>query len=107
MLAAFPEHFAGYDLVGQEDPGRTLLSYLDELLYPSTLDPPVNLPYFFHAGETSMPGRARRLTTMQLAMNSLIYSAMTDAEKMVAIKAWEAKWNAFVRAALHDTGPAA
>ncbi|XP_052798660.1 adenosine deaminase AGSA-like [Mya arenaria] len=52
MLAAFPEHFAGYDLVGQEDPGRTLLSYLDELLYPSTLDPPVNLPYFFHAGET-------------------------------------------------------
>lgn len=48
----YPEYFAGYDLVGQEDPGKPLLDYLDDLLYPSNLNSPVDLPYFFHAGET-------------------------------------------------------
>ena len=48
----YPDHFAGYDLVGQEDPGIPLIDYLDALLYPSQQDPPINLPYFFHAGET-------------------------------------------------------
>lgn len=48
----YPDHFAGYDLVGQEDPGKTLLEYLDALLYPSEQVPPIDLPYFFHAGET-------------------------------------------------------
>lgn len=52
MMQQFPEHFAGYDLVGQEDPGKTLLYYLDALRYPSLQTPPLNLPYFFHAGET-------------------------------------------------------
>ncbi|KAJ8298951.1 hypothetical protein KUTeg_023011 [Tegillarca granosa] len=52
----FPEYFAGYDLVGQEDPGKPLLDYLDDLLYPSNLQSPVDLPYFFHAGETDWEG---------------------------------------------------
>ena len=50
----YPNHFAGYDLVGQEDPGVPLLGYLDALLYPSEQTPPLDLPYFFHAGETGI-----------------------------------------------------
>ncbi|KAL4225421.1 cat eye syndrome chromosome region [Mactra antiquata] len=56
MMKQFPEHFAGYDLVGQEDPGKTLLYYLDALRYPSLQTPPLTLPYFFHAGETDWEG---------------------------------------------------
>ena len=48
----YPVHFAGYDLVGQEDPSKPLLYYLGALLYPSQQMPPADLPYFFHAGET-------------------------------------------------------
>ncbi|XP_071099548.1 adenosine deaminase AGSA-like [Haliotis cracherodii] len=46
----------GFDLIGQEGPGKPLSYYLDDLLYPSTLDPPVSVPYFFHAGETDWEG---------------------------------------------------
>lgn len=54
FMTQFPDHFAGYDLVGQEDPGKPLLDYVNELQYPSRLNPPFKLPYFFHAGETGM-----------------------------------------------------
>ena len=53
-MQKYPDHFAGYDLVGQEDPSPPLLYYLDALLYPSQTLPPDSLPYFFHAGETGM-----------------------------------------------------
>ncbi|KAL3842327.1 hypothetical protein ACJMK2_020355 [Sinanodonta woodiana] len=56
MMSQFPDHFAGYDLVGQEDPGKPLLYYIDALLYPSSHQPPIYLPYFFHAGETDWEG---------------------------------------------------
>lgn len=56
IMKQFPTHFAGYDLVGQEDPGEPLLYYLDDLLYPSQQNPPINLPYYFHAGETDWEG---------------------------------------------------
>ena len=52
----YPEHFLGFDLVGQEDPNHPLLYYLDELLYPSQQQQQQqnnSLYYFFHAGETS------------------------------------------------------
>ncbi|CAL1540502.1 unnamed protein product [Lymnaea stagnalis] len=43
-----PHFLVGYDLVGQEDPNRSLQYYLDALLYPQN-----QLPYFFHAAETN------------------------------------------------------
>jgi adenosine deaminase CECR1 len=42
----------GFDLVGQEDPYNPLVDFVDPLLYPLQQNPSVNLPYFFHAGET-------------------------------------------------------
>ncbi|RUS85083.1 hypothetical protein EGW08_007135 [Elysia chlorotica] len=52
LRGKYPEFFLGYDLVGDEVWFNSLLYYLDALLYPSTLDPPFKLPYYFHAGET-------------------------------------------------------
>ena len=54
LLSCYPNFFLGYDLVGEEPNQYPLLYYLDALLYPSRQTPPVHLPYFFHAGETSM-----------------------------------------------------
>jgi len=51
FLHKYPDLFSGYDIVGDEDKGNSLLSYIDELLYPSQNN--IDLPYFFHAGETS------------------------------------------------------
>ena len=52
MYTQDPDFMVGFDLVGQEDPLHPLLFYIDALLYPSRQNPPVHLPYFFHAGET-------------------------------------------------------
>eukprot|EP00058_Branchiostoma_floridae_P011142 XP_002596630.1 hypothetical protein BRAFLDRAFT_219059 [Branchiostoma floridae] len=58
LRAKFPSFFAGYDLVGQEDPGHPLVYFLDTLLQPGQQKPPLDLPYFFHAGETDWEGMA-------------------------------------------------
>ena len=42
----YPDWVAGFDLIGQEDGGRSLLSIIKELKG-------FHLPFFFHAGETS------------------------------------------------------
>jgi adenosine deaminase CECR1 len=49
----FPDLISGYDLVGQEDLGRTLHDLTPELLWfeESCAAAGVNIPFFFHAGE--------------------------------------------------------
>lgn len=47
----YPNFLAGFDLVGQEDPGRSLLEFV-----PSLLKLPSAINFFFHAGETNWYG---------------------------------------------------
>ncbi|KAI4205161.1 MAG: hypothetical protein LQ346_001494 [Caloplaca aetnensis] len=50
---AFPHLVAGYDVVGQEDKGRTLADLTPELFWfkKKCIEEGVNIPFFFHAGE--------------------------------------------------------
>ena len=50
LRAKFPSYLVGFDLVGREDTGHPFVYFIDDLLYPSRIG--VDLPYFFHAGET-------------------------------------------------------
>lgn len=58
--AAFPHLIAGYDLVGPEELGRPLVDILPELSWfiEECKRAGVNLPFFFHAGETLGDGTA-------------------------------------------------
>lgn len=47
----FPDFFAGFDLVGQEDLGRPLIDFIPELL-----EIPDDINFYFHAGETNWFG---------------------------------------------------
>lgn len=47
----FPEFFAGFDLVGQEDTATPLVHWVEKI---QSLDPDMN--FFFHAGETNWNG---------------------------------------------------
>ncbi|KAK3370310.1 adenosine deaminase family protein [Podospora didyma] len=51
---AWPHLLAGYDLVGPEDVGRPLADLLPELFWfrKQCAQEGVNIPFFFHAGET-------------------------------------------------------
>ncbi|GIZ42204.1 hypothetical protein CKM354_000548200 [Cercospora kikuchii] len=51
---AFPDSILGYDLVGQEDAGRPLQDLLPELFWfkKRCAEEGVDIPFFFHAGET-------------------------------------------------------
>lgn len=50
----FPHLIAGYDVVGQEDLGRSLLELLPDLLWfrDECASQGVIIPFFFHAGES-------------------------------------------------------
>lgn len=50
MKEAFPEYFAGFDLVGQEDKGTPLLGFIPQLLNAAEK----GIKFFFHSGETGM-----------------------------------------------------
>lgn len=54
MKIEFPEIIAGYDLVGQEDLGRPLSDLAPELFWfrKRCAEEGVDIPFFFHAGET-------------------------------------------------------
>lgn len=51
LHSKFPHFLAGFDLVGQEDPGRALLEFA-----PALLELPESINFFFHAGETNWIG---------------------------------------------------
>lgn len=51
LSSQFPDFVAGFDLVGQEDTGRTLISFAEYLL-----ELPDSVRFFFHAGETNWYG---------------------------------------------------
>jgi adenosine deaminase CECR1 len=54
MKLEFPDLIAGYDLVGQEDMGRSLADLAPELFWfrKACAQSGVDIPFFFHAGET-------------------------------------------------------
>ncbi|KAH8728450.1 hypothetical protein GQ44DRAFT_702316 [Phaeosphaeriaceae sp. PMI808] len=54
MKLEFPSLIAGYDLVGQEDLGRPISDLLPELFWfrKACAEEGVDIPFFFHAGET-------------------------------------------------------
>lgn len=56
----FPDLIVGFDLVGHEDPGVTLRQYAPELLRMKerVLQEGIELPFVFHAGETTSDGDA-------------------------------------------------
>ncbi|XP_064541325.1 adenosine deaminase 2 [Drosophila montana] len=47
----YPDFLAGFDLVGQEDVGRPLRDFVDQLL-----EVPEDIDFYFHAGETNWYG---------------------------------------------------
>lgn len=51
LESKYPNFIAGFDLVGQEDPSRTLNSLAEQILKL-----PENIKFFFHAGETNWFG---------------------------------------------------
>ncbi|KAK3117160.1 hypothetical protein LTR53_001739 [Teratosphaeriaceae sp. CCFEE 6253] len=60
MKQRFPNLIAGYDLVGQEDLGRPLSELTPELFWfkKTCAEEGVNIPFYFHAGETLGDGDA-------------------------------------------------
>lgn len=54
----FPETIVGFDLVGYEDPGVTLETYVPELLdfQRRVQEADLEIPFLFHAGETTGDG---------------------------------------------------
>ncbi|KXH28236.1 adenosine deaminase [Colletotrichum simmondsii] len=63
MKGNFSELFSGYDLVSQEDLGRTLLDLAPELLWfqQEAKEKSLTMPFFFHAGETLGDGNSTDL----------------------------------------------
>ncbi|KAL5291182.1 CECR1.2 family protein [Megaselia abdita] len=51
LKSDFPDFMCGFDLVGQEDLGKTLQDFLPELLSKTG-----SMDYFFHSGETNWYG---------------------------------------------------
>lgn len=59
----FPDFMAGFDLVGQEDTGRTLISFAELLLQL-----PEDIKFFFHAGETNWYGSVDENLVSQITL---------------------------------------
>jgi adenosine deaminase CECR1 len=53
LRSLYPDVIIGFDLVGHEDPGETLLFWAPTLLTLQEKFGPPAMPYFFHAGESN------------------------------------------------------
>lgn len=53
VKTAYPDFIIGFDLVGQEDKGYTLLNFAEKLQALGK-----EAPFFFHAGETNWYGHS-------------------------------------------------
>jgi adenosine deaminase CECR1 len=51
LIQAHPDYVAGFDLVGQEDKGRPLVEFVNQMFDLRQQIP--GIKFFFHAGETS------------------------------------------------------
>ena len=54
LSVEMPDFFIGFDLVGQEDLGRPLIDFAEDLLWAKNH---TGLHFFFHAGETNWQGK--------------------------------------------------
>lgn len=63
LMVELPDVVAGFDLVGQEDPGQPLIAFAPELAS-------AKIPFFFHAGETVMIGGPADEVGMHCMQNS-------------------------------------
>ncbi|CAB3368241.1 Hypothetical predicted protein [Cloeon dipterum] len=54
LLNAHPDYIAGFDLVGQEDKGRPLVEFVNQMFELRQQKP--DIKFFFHAGETNWQG---------------------------------------------------
>lgn len=79
----FPEFVAGFDLVGQEDLGKPLISFLDELLQLSE----ANMKVFYHAGETTWMG----METDENLIDALLLNSSRIGHGYAIVKHPEAK----------------
>jgi len=51
LIRSYPDYIAGFDLVGQEDKGRPLVEFVNQMFALKQEIP--DIKFFFHAGETS------------------------------------------------------
>jgi adenosine deaminase CECR1 len=68
LRAKFPDFVVGFDLVGQEDLGRPLISFVERLLKLKKIN------FYFHAGETNWNGMLTDQNVVSFTLNSFRYT---------------------------------
>ena len=83
LYRRFPDHFLGFDLVGEEDNGNSHLFYMDTILslYDSSTED-VKMPLWMHTSETSWPddlitnwNNLDPVSTIQNTYEAILYGA--------------------------------
>lgn len=65
LKVAFPDFVAGFDLVGQEDLGKPLVDFIDEL---QEMRDEYDIKFYFHAGETNWYGSSTDLNLVDAVL---------------------------------------